>query len=131
MIAGGTRKGKQIMDDPKIDSEEGEVSESEIVQDQEPLKKRKKYRGVSDIVDYNIEHKIGEGTFGQVLVGFHSREKDKVALKKIILHNDQEGMPVTSIREIQLIKRSNHHNIISLKEMAFAKGVLYHLKFRR
>lgn len=113
------------MEDPKARySEEGEVSEGEVIQDQEPLKK-KKFRGVSDIVDYTVEHKIGEGTFGQVLVGFHTRDKDKVALKKIILHNDQEGMPVTSIREIQLLKRSNHHNIISLKEMAFAKGIIH------
>ena len=104
------------------ESEDGELSEGEIIEDPEPQKKKKKFRGVSDIIDYTIEHKIGEGTFGQVLVGFHSRDKDKVALKKIILHNDQEGMPVTSIREIQLLKRCNHHNVISIKEMAFEKG---------
>ena len=112
----------QDMDVKDRESEDGEVSDGEILEDQEPVKKKKKFRGVSDIVDYTVEHKIGEGTFGQVLVGFHSREKDKVALKRIILHNDQEGMPVTSIREIQLLKRCNHHNVISIKEMAFAKG---------
>jgi serine/threonine-protein kinase BUR1 len=104
------------------EEEEGEVSDEQI---EEPTVVKKKFKGVSDIIDYKIQEKIGEGTFGQVLVGISARDKDKVALKRIILHNDQEGMPVTSIREIQLLKRCNHHNIISLKEMAFSKGIIY------
>jgi serine/threonine-protein kinase BUR1 len=102
------------------DDEEGQVSDEQMEEQKEV--KKKKFRGVSDIIDYTIKEKIGEGTFGQVLVGISARDKDSVALKRIILHNDQEGMPVTSIREIQLLKRCNHHNIISLKEMAFSKG---------
>lgn len=41
-----------------------------------------------------------------------------VALKKIILQNDDEGVPATSIREIALLKEvSQHRNIVQLLEV--------------
>jgi serine/threonine protein kinase len=61
---------------------------------------------------YQILEKIGEGTYGVVY-----KAKDRVtgrimALKKIRLDSEDEGVPPTSIREITLLKELNHPNIV-------------------
>ncbi|KAJ3255191.1 serine/threonine protein kinase, CMGC, CDC2/CDK sub [Boothiomyces macroporosus] len=92
--------------------EEGEVVDSED----------KEFTGVSPISEYEIENKLGEGTFGEVLLATHSKTGLRVALKKILTHNDKEGFPVTSLREIKLLKSIDHENIIDLMEIAIEKG---------
>ena len=38
-----------------------------------------------------------------------------VALKRIILHNEsKEGFPITSLREISMLRRLNHDNCVKL-----------------
>lgn len=46
---------------------------------------------------------IGEGTYGQV---YKARDKIKntlVAIKKIKIHNEEEGIPSTALREISIL----------------------------
>lgn len=40
-----------------------------------------------------------------------------VALKRILMHNEKEGMPVTALREIKILKALKHKNIIELLDM--------------
>jgi serine/threonine protein kinase len=61
---------------------------------------------------YQLIEKIGEGTYGVVY-----KAKDRVtgrtlALKKIRLDSEDEGVPSTSIREISLLKELDHPNIV-------------------
>jgi serine/threonine protein kinase len=61
---------------------------------------------------YQMLDKLGEGTYGVVY-----RAKDRVtgkvvAIKKIKLENEDEGVPATSIREICLLKELKHPNIV-------------------
>ena len=37
---------------------------------------------------------------------------EKVALKKIILEDDGEGIPSTALREISMLKKLKHPNIV-------------------
>ncbi|XP_073044626.1 cyclin-dependent kinase C-1-like isoform X2 [Primulina eburnea] len=65
---------------------------------------------------------IGEGTYGQV---YMAREKDTgeiVALKKIRMDNEKEGFPITAIREIKILKKLEHDNVIKLKEIVTSPG---------
>ena len=40
------------------------------------------------------------------------------ALKRILMHNEKDGFPITALREIKLLKMLSHANIIRLEEMA-------------
>lgn len=51
--------------------------------------------------------KIGEGTYGIVYKATDKITKQLVALKKIRLETESEGVPSTAIREISLLKVSS------------------------
>lgn len=56
--------------------------------------------------------KIGEGTYGVV---FKARDKISnriMALKKIRLEQEEEGVPSTALREISLLKELEHVNVV-------------------
>ncbi|XP_059822064.1 cyclin-dependent kinase 2-like isoform X2 [Hypanus sabinus] len=56
--------------------------------------------------------KIGEGTYGVVYKAMNKVTGEMVALKKIRLDAEMEGVPSTAIREISLLKELNHQNIV-------------------
>ena len=56
--------------------------------------------------------KIGEGTYGVVYKGKNKKTQKLVALKKIRLENEEEGIPSTAIREVSLLKELKHPNIV-------------------
>ncbi|OQR81203.1 cyclin-dependent kinase [Achlya hypogyna] len=60
---------------------------------------------------------IGSGTYGQVYLATHRDTGDMVALKKIRSLNEVQGLPVTSIREIKVLKSLRHRNLVGLKEV--------------
>ena len=62
--------------------------------------------------------KLGEGTFGEVSKARSKKTGQVVALKKILVHNEKDGFPITALREIKLLKALNHPNILRLVEMA-------------
>ena len=76
------------------------------------------YKGSCSIHDYDISQKLGEGTFGEVYKARSRRTGSVVALKKILMHNEKDGFPITALREIKLLKMLAHQNIIKLEEMA-------------
>lgn len=50
------------------------------------------------------------------------QEGDIVALKKIVMHNDMDGVPITALREIRILKSLNHPNVVPVVDMAFQPG---------
>ena len=56
--------------------------------------------------------KIGEGTYGIVYKAKDRVTGEVVALKKIRLDAEDEGIPSTAIREISLLKELQHQNIV-------------------
>lgn len=86
---------------------------------------------------YEKVYQVGEGTFGKV---YKARFKSTstptnksqssninipkgefVALKRILMDNEKEGFPITAIREIMILKRLRHNNIINLLEIVTSK----------
>jgi hypothetical protein len=45
-----------------------------------------------------------------------------VALKRILMHNEKEGMPVTALREIKILKALKHPCIINIVDMIVVRG---------
>lgn len=75
--------------------------------------------------DYLKIEKIGEGTYGVVFKGKHKRTGEIVAMKKIRLESEDEGVPSTAIREISLLRELQHPNIVQLKEVLMQEAKLY------
>lgn len=79
----------------------------------------------SALPKYQLIQKIGEGTYGVVY-----KAKDRVtgrfmALKKIRLDAEDEGVPSTSIREISLLKELDHPNVVKLEDVLHCKNRLF------
>ncbi|KZS92631.1 Pkinase-domain-containing protein [Sistotremastrum niveocremeum HHB9708] len=79
------------------------------------------FLGCGDIVDYEVSTKLGEGTFGVVHKAYHRLSKRQVALKRVMFHNAKEGMPITALREIKILKSLDHYCVISLLDMIIVK----------
>uniref|UniRef100_A0A8C2PKJ2 Protein kinase domain-containing protein n=1 Tax=Capra hircus TaxID=9925 RepID=A0A8C2PKJ2_CAPHI len=75
--------------------------------------------------DYTKIEKIGEGTYGVVYKGRHKTTGQVVAMKKIRLESEEEGVPSTAIREISLLKELRHPNIVSLQDVLMQDSRLY------
>jgi len=58
--------------------------------------------------------KVGEGTYGIVYKARDILTNELVALKRIRLETEDEGIPGTAIREIALLKELQHPNIVRL-----------------
>lgn len=69
--------------------------------------------------------KIGEGTYGVVYKAKDKTTGQMVALKKIRLDTESEGVPSTAIREISLLKELDHPNIVKLLDVVHSEKKLY------
>jgi serine/threonine protein kinase len=74
---------------------------------------------------YQKLEKIGEGTYGVVYKAKDKQSDETIALKKIRLEHDDEGVPSTAIREISLLKEVQHPNIVDLKQVIHEDNKLY------
>ncbi|GES83035.1 protein serine/threonine kinase [Rhizophagus clarus] len=66
---------------------------------------------------YQKIEKLGEGTYGIVYKAQNRDSNEVVALKRIRLDNEEEGVPCTAIREISLLKELKHPNIVRLYDV--------------
>ena len=76
--------------------------------------------------NYKKIDQVGEGTFGKVYKAQLEDPNDLLnhkifALKKILMDNEKEGFPITALREIMILKKLNHKNIIPLIEIVTTK----------
>lgn len=69
--------------------------------------------------------KIGEGTYGIVYKAEIMGTGKVVALKRIRLDTDSEGVPSTALREVSLLKELTHPNIVLLMEVVVWEKNLY------
>ena len=76
----------------------------------------------NDTRDYEKIKPVGKGSFGLVHKAIYrkgSKEQRIVALKHIKIFEEQ-GFPLTALREILIMKRLNHKNILKLEEILYA-----------
>jgi serine/threonine protein kinase len=67
--------------------------------------------------NYQKLEEIGRGTYGIVYKAKNRVTNEIVALKRIKLETDEEGIPSSAIREICLLKEIKHRNILLLKDI--------------
>lgn len=73
---------------------------------------------------YQKLEKIGEGTYGIVYKAKDHKSGEIIALKKIRLEAEDEGIPSTAIREISLLKELQHCNIVRLYDVVHTEKKL-------
>jgi len=66
---------------------------------------------------YEKLEKIGEGTYGTVFKAKNKETQEIVALKRVRLDDDDEGVPSSALREICLLKELKHKNIVRLHDV--------------
>ena len=77
------------------------------------LGQQKKFcKEASQLDRYQKEEKLGEGTYGVVYKCKDVVTGEYVALKKIRLEKEDDGVPSTAIREISLLKGIKHPNVV-------------------
>ena len=79
----------------------------------------------NNVERYQKMEKLGEGTYGVVYKAKDMATNEIIALKKIRLENEDEGVPSTAIREISLVKDCQHPNIVKLKDIVHNEKKLY------
>lgn len=64
------------------------------------------------------------------LIFFLDRAKDSksptekiVALKKVRMENEKEGLPMSALREISLLLKCDHENIVRLQEVLVGRSL--------
>lgn len=79
----------------------------------------------------SLAHTLRLGTYGVVYKARDLSTPDQriVALKKIRLEAEDEGVPSTAIREISLLKEMNNPNIVRLLNIVHADGHKLYLVF--
>ena len=79
-----------------------------------PTKFTGRCRSVSEFEKLN---RIGEGTYGVVYRAKDLKSKEIVALKRMRMEREKDGLPICGVREISLLTALKHKNIVSLKEV--------------
>ncbi|XP_046846590.1 cyclin-dependent-like kinase 5 isoform X2 [Xenia sp. Carnegie-2017] len=73
---------------------------------------------------YEKLEKIGEGTYGTVFKAKSKETHEIVALKRVRLDDDDEGVPSSALREICLLKELRHRNIVRLHDIMISEKKL-------
>jgi cyclin-dependent kinase 7 len=63
---------------------------------------------------YTKDEKIGEGTYAVVYKGTDKETSQRVAIKKLRMGHQREGIHFSAIREIKFLQEFHHTNIIQV-----------------
>lgn len=77
--------------------------------------------------DNSKPNQIGQGTFGKVFKSTYQTKNGEsvtAAIKKIPMSAKSEGIPISSIREINVLNSCHHPNLISLLDIFIVKPTL-------
>ena len=63
---------------------------------------------------YKILGKIGSGRYGVVQKAINIQTSVTVAIKEVKIENENEGIPISTLREIVILKGLKHKNVVEL-----------------
>lgn len=73
------------------------------------------------VAEFEKLNRVGEGTYGVVYRARDTVSKKIVALKKVRMDKEKDGLPISSLREIKLLLNISHPNIVKLHEIAVGR----------
>ena len=75
------------------------------------------------VADFEKLNRIGEGTYGIVYRARDLKSGEIVALKKIRMEREKEGLPICSVREISILLQLRHRNIVEMVEVVVGRDL--------
>ncbi|CAF0934860.1 unnamed protein product [Rotaria sordida] len=74
-------------------------------------------QGCRRVDEYLCLNRIEEGAYGVVFRAKDKKSGEIVALKRLKMEKEKEGFPITSLREICCILKSQHQNVCTVREI--------------
>ncbi|CAF3829613.1 unnamed protein product [Rotaria sp. Silwood1] len=74
-------------------------------------------QGCRRVDEYLCLNRIEEGAYGVVFRAKDKKTGEIVALKRLKMEKEKEGFPITSLREICCILKSQHQNVCTVREI--------------
>lgn len=68
--------------------------------------------GSNKLEKYTRSGPIGNGAYGIVYKGCDTQTGETIAIKRIKIETENEGIPSTAIREISLLREIDHENVV-------------------
>ena len=75
------------------------------------------------VTEFEKLNRVGEGTYGIVYRARDTKSGEVVALKKMRMEREKDGMPVSGLREISILLGMEHENIVRMKEVAVGRSL--------
>ncbi|KAG8241526.1 Cyclin-dependent kinase 10 [Homalodisca vitripennis] len=75
------------------------------------------------VSEFEKLNRIGEGTYGIVYRALDTKNDCVVALKKVRMEHEKDGLPVSGLREISVLLSCRHENIVQLKEVVVGRSL--------
>ena len=76
-----------------------------------------------DVSEFEKLKRVGEGTYGVVYRARDTKTNDIVALKRVRMDKEKDGIPLSGLREISTLMSCDHDNIVKLREIAVGKSL--------
>ncbi|XP_049823372.1 cyclin-dependent kinase 11B isoform X2 [Aethina tumida] len=80
-------------------------------------------QGCRSVEEFQCLNRIEEGTYGVVYRAKDRRTNEIVALKRLKMEKEKEGFPITSLREINTLLKSQHPNIVTVREIVVGSNM--------
>lgn len=75
------------------------------------------------VTEFEKLNRIGEGTYGIVYRAKDTRSNKIVALKKMRMENEKDGIPVSGLREMNILLNLSHEHIVDMKEVVVGRSL--------
>lgn len=80
---------------------------------------------ISDSNRFEPIEMLGHGAYGRVYKARDTHNGTYIAMKKMNIDLEREGVPTTTLREVALLKELNHPNIVRLHDVIVTEKKLY------
>lgn len=87
------------------------------------IQEKDKYGQCRCVTEFEKLNRVGEGTYGIVYRARDSKTKEIVALKKMRMEKEKDGLPISALREMNILLSLRHENIVEVREIAVGKSL--------
>lgn len=81
------------------------------------------YQGCRSVEEFECLNKIEEGAYGVVFRAKDKKSNEIVALKRLKMEKEKEGFPITSIREVDILLKIKHPNVVTVREIVVGSNM--------
>jgi len=111
------------MQDPSIPVNKKGILTSFLTGQPMPIPEKDNAGKCRPVSEFEKLNRIGEGTYGIVYRARDSRNAEVVALKKMRMEREKDGLPLSAIREITLLLNCQHENVVAIKEVVVGRSL--------